>query len=829
MILIILLISLATFRLSAQSCFNVAAGNDTTLSCSINCFTVKARIPDVRTSETYQVTSIPYTPYQYITPGGTTDPLVNADDHFSDSFALPFPFCFYGAVYNKLVVGSNGVITFDVLSNAKTNECFVLNPTNMLPYSGGAPNNFSFYAPRASIFLAYYDLNPATSPPGNKIEWRVEGTAPCRRFVVSYYQIGYFANTACPNSNSANLCTMQAVLYEGSGIIDVFYENKPACMASQNGLSIAGVHNWQQNQSVSPLNTNCAVWTAVNQGFRYVPSGPTSLLDSVSLFKNGTWLAKGVTTPLGNGELEATFPNICQIEDSMSYVVRAFYRQCDNPAIQTEGSDTIIVYKTLPITAEVINPICNGNLGKITVVFPYSPPNYDYSIDGGVTWQTFNIFNVPAGVYTILVREIGTACISSRTVTVTQPPAVVAFSTPSSIATCDNNIGEITITATGGTLPYQYSIDAGASWQSSNIFGNLPSGNYSARVKDANNCLAIFPAVVPLNDTMRLELGTDSTICFGSKITLLPQTNPQTDTFRWTPATWLNYDTAKNPIASPIDTVKYYLTAKWGVCQRKDSITINVLHKPVVNAGTDTIICYKTNATLFGSASNLSGPVNYSWSPPDSLNTPNTPITIVRMDTTRKFILTVTDNYGCNFSVADSVWVFMMPPLVAFAGNDTNAIINKPHQLLASGGTNYVWTPAGPLNDPFIANPLAILNADTYFKVTVTDAIGCTDDDDVFIKVYEGPMYYIPNAFSPNADGSNDIFRPIPVGISSTEYFRVFNRYGELMYQTNKWMEGWDGTLKGKAAAAGTYTWMIKGIDKYGRAIEMKGTVILIR
>ena len=80
--------------LLAQSCFNVAAGNDTTIACTQLCLDLKARIPDVRTTETYSVVSIPYAPYQYKTPGGTTDSAVNNDDHFSQSFDLPFPFCF---------------------------------------------------------------------------------------------------------------------------------------------------------------------------------------------------------------------------------------------------------------------------------------------------------------------------------------------------------------------------------------------------------------------------------------------------------------------------------------------------------------------------------------------------------------------------------------------------------------------------------------------------------------------------------------------------------------------------------------------------------------
>jgi len=496
------------------------------------------------------------------------------------------------------------------------------------------------------------------------------------------------------------------------------------------------------------------------------------------------------------------------------------------------GTNSVTLTGNTAITATAVltSPLCNGNNnGSITLNASGGVAPYQYSVNGGTTYQVSATFNgLTAGTYNFLVRD-ALGCIYPFSFSLTEP-GTLAVSALTNFATCPNNDGSIVVTAGGGTPAYEYSIDNGINYQTGNVFSNLPSGNYNnIRVKDANGCITNTTAVVVLNDTMRLELGPDSTICVGSSITLIPQTNALTDTFKWTPASTLNYDTIRTPIASPTDTTKYYLTAKWGICQRIDSITVNILHKPVPFAGNDTTICYKTNALLHGFAGNVSGSVNYAWSPPDSLNTPNAAITIARIDTTRKFTLTVTDNYGCNFLVTDSMWVIMMPPLVVFAGNDTNAILGRPHQMQASGGTNYVWSPAGPLNNPFIANPLATLYNDTYFHVVVTDAIGCTDDDDVFVKVYEGPTYYLPNAFTPNGDGLNDIFRPTPVGIQSTDYFRIFDRYGALMFETRQWMQGWDGTLKGKPASFGTYVWMIKGIDKNGAVVEMKGTVILVR
>lgn len=805
-------------NLSAQSCFNVAAGNDTTISCTQSCLDLKARVPDVRTTDDYQVVSIPYTPFPFTNPGGILIDPAYQDDKYSPVIPLPFTFCYYGQNYTNCTVGTNGVVTFDI-SHANGFNDFVIPNGVTIPDPA---------YPRAIIMGPFHDIDPDSlstpQQPDRKMEYIISGTAPCRKFILNFYKIPYWQ---CPTA----IVTQQVVLYEGTGIIDIFIESKPPdCGASlNNGRAILGIQNWDQNLGRAVPGRNNTVWNASKEGWRFVPSGTTSLLDSVSLFKNGAWIATAVTTPLGNGELEATFSSICQPEDSMSYEVRAFYQQCDNPAVQTIGNDTMIVYKTLnSINTALTNALCNGEMGTVTVTSPIAS-NIEYSIDGGVNWQTSSTFNVPAGNYTIQARIIGSLCGGSVAIMITEPAPLAASALPN-YSTCPDNDGNIDITASGGTPVYEYSIDNGISYQPANVFLNLPSGNYNAiKVKDANGCISNLAATVILNDTMRLELGTDSTICFGNSISLIPQTNALTDTFKWSPAATLNFDTVRSPVATPTDTTKYYLTAKWGICQRTDSVIINVLHKPVAYAGADTSICYKTNAILYGSATNLSGTVNYAWSPPDSLNTPNNASTVVRIDTTRKFILTVTDNYGCNFSVTDSVYVIMQPPLVAFAGNDTNAILGRPHQMLATGGVDYVWSPTSPLNNPFIANPLATLFTDTYFHVFVTDAIGCTDDDDVFVKAYEGPTYYLPNAFSPNSDGLNDIFRPTPVGIRSTDYFRIFNRYGALMYETRQWMQGWDGTLKGKPAAAGTYVWMIKGIDKNGAVVEMKGTVILIR
>ncbi len=512
-------------------------------------------------------------------------------------------------------------------------------------------------------------------------------------------------------------------------------------------------------------------------------------------------------------------------------------------AIGCVGTKLATLTTNTPITTTVTKtmPLCNGNAnGSIRLTPSGGVPAYEYSIDGGATYQANNTFTaLIAGTYTFRIRD-NAGCIKDTTVTLAEPPVLTA-STLSTVGTCNGNDGLITITAAGGTAAYQYSIDNGVTYQASNTFV-VSGGPYpNIRVKDANGCIANTSAIVTLIDNMiPLALGPDSTICVGSSVTFQPQTGPETNIFSWTseditipiPVGTIDSDTIKNATVTPTDTFSYVLTAHWGVCFRKDTIVINVLHKPIANAGLDSAICFdQTVAILQGSASNVSGPVLYSWSPTTGVQNPDTSYTFITLDTTTEFTLTVSDDYGCGFVVTDKVLMGVQPPVPAFAGNDTIGIRLQPHQLLGSGGTGYEWTPTYPFgaSSPFIANPLAILDHNQQFVVKVTDFAGCIGYDTVFVQVYDGPGYYVPNAFSPNGDGLNDVFRAIPVGITRTDWFRVFNRYGEMIFETNQWLKGWDGTFKGKKQPVGNYVWILKGINKYGRVVEMKGTVLIVQ
>lgn len=166
------------------------------------------------------------------------------------------------------------------------------------------------------------------------------------------------------------------------------------------------------------------------------------------------------------------------------------------------------------------------------------------------------------------------------------------------------------------------------------------------------------------------------------------------------------------------------------------------------------------------------------------------------------------------------------------AGADTSIFFNTPYQLHATGTPAtalYTWSPATGLNNPFIADPVTTLKTDVTYTVTVTDENGCTATDDKAINVFGNPDVYVPNSFTPNGDGKNDLLKPLGYGIQQLVYFRVYNRYGKLVFQSTDLNAAWDGTVKGKAQPAGTYTYMVKVINYRGWPVEQTGTIIIIR
>jgi len=344
---------------------------------------------------------------------------------------------------------------------------------------------------------------------------------------------------------------------------------------------------------------------------------------------------------------------------------------------------------------------------------------------------------------------------------------------------------------------------------------------------DDNGCVNTDSVRVRVVDRVSLSVRTDTTFCAGDGVQLSAVTNGLQ--FSWSPTLDISDPTIVNPIANPPVTTTYQLTARIGKCSATDDVKVVVVPYPYVNAGTDEIICYNTQVQLNGSVAAS----NFFWKPQGSLNDPKILNPVAHPPFTTNYILTATDTLGCPKPGYDTVLVTVLPKVRASAGRDTMIIAGQPLQLNASGGENYLWVPPIALNNATIANPVASLNGSLdsiRYKVYVTNMEGCLDSATILVKIFRTvPKIFVPTGFTPNGDGLNDVLKPIAVGIERIEYFRVYNRWGQLVFSTTINGHGWDGKIKGKEQNSNTYVWMVKAVDYLGKPVFQKGTATLIK
>lgn len=198
------------------------------------------------------------------------------------------------------------------------------------------------------------------------------------------------------------------------------------------------------------------------------------------------------------------------------------------------------------------------------------------------------------------------------------------------------------------------------------------------------------------------------------------------------------------------------------------------------------------------------------------------------------FTATVTSPTGCTWLDSSLVNVSLMGGNAVSASVDQDLVVpgtTVQLQATPTAGVSYVWQPSGIVSDPAIANPTAVVHQTTTFVVTVTDGT-CTARDSVTVKVHElvcdDPDIFVPDAFTPNGDGSNDVLLVRGRHITKME-FRVFDRWGELVFATEDQAEGWDGTYKGKPVDPAVYVYWLTATCADGQEYFGKGNVTVIR
>ena len=487
---------------------------------------------------------------------------------------------------------------------------------------------------------------------------------------------------------------------------------------------------------------------------------------------------------------------------------------------------TITVDPLLTPDFAAIGPLCQGS----------TPPSLPSISNNGIagTWSpsVISTNSLGASTYTFTPDDDECATIGTILVTITQPPAptVECYETAtwnpttcewevtgtqpltdlalsSTDAGCGIDNGTLTIDAvTGGTAPYTYSVN-GSPFTATTSYTDLAAGSYTVIVRDNNGCeFSTTAAINNTNGPTDLEVTAADAACGASDGSLT------------------------------IGTVTGG-TAPYTYSVNGSTFTAEVQYDDLA-AGTYTIVVRDDNGCEFSTSISI---VGNNTAPPSTTN-----ITIcsdelpyswngVTYNSAGTYDVVLQGSNGC-----DSLATLVLTVSASLPGQRYTTVVtgpNVPVQLTArnlGAGYSYEWNPKFGLNDYSSATPTFSYDRDMEYTIAITPTTGCAIVDTVFVRVLDNippdqSGIYVPKAWTPNGDGHNDKLFPIPVNIKDLKYFRVFNRWGQLVFETNTLRDGWDGIFKGQPQVSDTYTWTLEAEGNDGKYYKLAGNSVLLR
>ncbi len=294
-------------------------------------------------------------------------------------------------------------------------------------------------------------------------------------------------------------------------------------------------------------------------------------------------------------------------------------------------------------------------------------------------------------------------------------------------------------------------------------------------------------------------------------------------------------DPAHNYQQPGLYLVSQSVTTQQG-CAKTITDTIRVYRTPDPYIVADSIGCLNETLNLQGMLAVPDTGITWKWTPSNS-NQPNISLNF-KNSGTYPISLQATNLLGCADTANTSVFVPEIPqitvkeqPVIPVSTGVNLPVTYGPEVI------SYNWTPAKNLSCTDCPTPYANPKLTTTYTVTVADQYGCLNNADVTVTtVCNGLNYFLPNTFSPNGDGVNDIFAPRGVGITRVNSMRIFNRWGEMVYERMNFVAndrtpggGWDGNYKGKPASADVYIYIIEFVCENAAIVPVKGNVALVR
>lgn len=514
----------------------------------------------------------------------------------------------------------------------------------------------------------------------------------------------------------------------------------------------------------------------------------------------------------------------------------------DAAGCQVDATATVTTTSGGVLAIDPTDATCNGAAdGEATV-----------TITGGeapfaVAWNTVppqtapTATGLPAGDWEVTVTDAA-GCVLTAVAVIGEPSAIAATVTTTA-ANCGLSNGAATAVVTGGTLPYSYSWNT-VPGQSDPIASGIPAGSWTVTVTDANGCLGTAEAVVA-DIPGPVANFSFSNLCFGDAVAFTNTSSSSAPPGVFT-SDWLLGDGTATSVTSPSHT--YPATGAFTVtltvtdtagCTSSVSQELNIEPIPVVAITADpTEGCVPFNTTLLNSGPPVGG--SCLWNLGDGTTATDCAMVMHQyaQEGCYTVTLTVTSPAGCvGQQVRDSLVCASAAPVAGFTFGPDPVPTDQPLVRFFNnslGADSFLWeffngdttTQRDPVLDVSGVEPGAYSAC-----LSAWNEQGCADSTCVTFRIAAPPLIYVPNAFTPDGDGFNDVFLPVVSGDGIKEYrFQVFNRWGELLFESEEPGVAWTGMYNGVLSATGVYVWKVR--VKHGdrvRVEDLKGHVSLLR
>jgi len=499
----------------------------------------------------------------------------------------------------------------------------------------------------------------------------------------------------------------------------------------------------------------------------------------------------------------------------------------DNNNCTADTTITISEPAVITSTTSRTNTTCATSVGELDVTGTGGCGGpYQYAIDGGALQASGTFSGLAVGFYTITVQD-NCGCSQNFTeyVSSTDGPTIVNLNFINPLCSGGNN-GSITIFAIG-TPALSYSIDGGTTFTGNNVYTNLAPGGYSVVVEDGSGCQslgyltitepsAIVASPVSINETCVLNNGSIN----------LPSSGG-TGNYQYSIDNGTSFQ-ASSSFTGLIAGTYDYIVEDDNACQATGQLMLTTGAGPTITSSSflNPICSNNCNGTITISALG-NAPISFS----SNGGTGQTTGDFTNL-CSGNYTIDITDADGCSTS-QNFVLTAPNPPVASFTVSDTSGLapLTVTFTNTSTGATSYSWdlgdtaTTSSAMDTTF-----EYTGEGVYTVMMIASELQCTDTAYQVISIIGTPNISMPNVFTPNNDGINDVFRPIAVGASEI-VGKIYNRWGELIYEWWGINGYWDGYTRpaGQLVPEGTYFFVVTGTDIAGITYELTGTVQLMR